>query len=440
MHQQNKIIHQKLHLVALSPAAKLTLVYLILSIIWILLGDWAVYTFVNDNHNLLQKMQSSKGILFVFLSAAILYFLSNKFYNDLKFSNQKNEMLEQSFAALNEAARGGIIDLNLITETATINEKMKFFLPSSSSLVDNFLNRYYDRIHPGDKERVLQEYTDILKSQNDIWKTEYSILAGDNNYYQVVNSIYIIHDKETNRAIQLIGEIQDISKLKTLQAEYYDQQLKHKQRLASSIIKAQENERNRWAEELHDNVSQLLSVANLYLSSIELKQEENISLLVKAKEMVTESQQEIRLLSSSIKPPVFSFMTLSQSLDHLIADIIRVKKIRFHLNNSDLDESVLDDQHKLLIYRVVQEQLNNIIKYAEAAEIKITVSNDDDIVHIRITDDGKGFDTKETQTGLGLRNIQTRLQLHKGQMKIESSPGNGCKLSVSFTAGLTLAY
>jgi len=439
MHQQKKTISQLLRSVTVSAAGKLTLVYLLLSVIWILIGDWAVYNFAGDNHNLLEKMQSFKGLLFVTISAVILYFLSNKFYMDLKLSNQKNEILEQSFAALNEAARSGIIDLNLVTETATINEKMKFFLPSSSSNVHNFINRYYERIHPDDKERVRHEYTDILRSQNDIWKTEYSLLASDNKYYHVVNSIYIVHDKETNQAIQLIGEIQDISRLRTLQANYYDQQLKHKQRLASSIIKAQENERNRWAEELHDNVSQLLSVANLYLSSIQLKQEENISMLYKAKEMVTEAQQEIRLLSASIKPPVFSLMTLSQSLDKLIADIIRVKKISFHIHTSDLDEEELDDQHKLLIYRIVQEQLNNIIKYADAAHIDISVSSNADTIHVRVSDDGKGFDPKEMNTGLGLRNIQTRLQLYKGQMKIESSPGNGCKLIVSFSSELSLA-
>lgn len=439
MHQQNKITIHKLHSVAFSPAAKLTFVYLILSVLWILIGDWAVYKFAGSNHNLLEKMQSFKGLLFVAISAVILYFLSNKFYADLKFSNQKNEMLEQNFAALNEAARGGIIDLDLVTERATMNEKMKFFLPSSSSIVDNFIHRFYERIHPDDKERVMQEFTDILQSQNDTWKTEYSLLASDNKYYDVVSSVYVVHDKQTNQAIQMIGEIQDISRLRTLQASYYDQQLKHKQRLASSIIKAQENERNRWAEELHDNVSQLLSVANLYLSSVQLNQEENISMLLKAKEVVLEAQQEIRLLSSSIKPPVFSLMTLSQSLDKLIADIIRVKKISFHINTSGLDEEELDDQHKLLIYRVVQEQLNNIIKYADAGHIEISVSGNESTVHVRISDDGKGFDPKEMHTGLGLRNIQTRLQLYKGKMKIESSPGNGCRLMVSFSSGLSLA-
>ena len=61
-------------------------------------------------------------------------------------------------------------------------------------------------------------------------------------------------------------------------------------------------------------------------------------------------------------------------------------------------------------------------------------------MYISVFHDGKGFDTKQIQTGLGLRNIQTRLQLYKGHMKIESSPGEGCKLYVSFSAGLTLAY
>lgn len=202
--------------------------------------------------------------------------------------------------------------------------------------------------------------------------------------------------------------------------------------MASTIIKAQENERNRWAQELHDNVSQLLTVVNLYLSNTQVSHEKNIAMISQAKQIVTEAQQEIRMLSATIKPPQFALMTLQQSVEKLIADIIRVKNIMIHLTSNDFHESELKDEQMLMIYRIVQEQLNNILKYAEASQIDITLKTKNDHVYIVIHDNGKGFDKKQVKGGLGFRNIQSRLQLYNGHMDVTTSPGKGCTLAVSF--------
>ena len=231
---------------------------------------------------------------------------------------------------------------------------------------------------------------------------------------------------------RLIGEIQDITQLRNLQADYFNQRLKHKQHLASTIIKAQENERNRWAEELHDNVSQLLTVVNLYLSNTVVTKEKNISMISQAKQIVSEAQQEIRMLSATIKPPQFSLMTLQQSIEKLIADINRVKNTTIQFSSADFNESELKDEQMLMIYRIVQEQLNNILKYAEAKQIDIKLQTINEQVHLSIHDDGIGFDKKQMKAGLGFRNMQSRLQLYNGHMELSSSPGKGCHLSISF--------
>lgn len=86
-----------------------------------------------------------------------------------------------------------------------------------------------------------------------------------------------------------------------------------------------------------------------------------------------------------------------------------------------------------MIYRVVQEQVNNIVKYAEARSVEIKLDNtSSNQVLITVRDDGKGFDPEKVKTGIGLRNIQSRLQVYNGQMVIHSSPGNGCLLEASF--------
>jgi signal transduction histidine kinase len=246
-----------------------------------------------------------------------------------------------------------------------------------------------------------------------------------------MSSLFLIRNQQ-GIIHRLIGEIQDISQLRNLQTEHYTQRLKHKQTLASTIIKAQENERNRWAQELHDNISQILTVINLYLSNTKVKIDNNVTMINEAKKMVNEVQQEIRLLSATMKPPAFSLMTLEESLDRLISNINRIKKLSFRLTAARLDETRLNDEQKLMIYRVVQEQLNNIIKYAEATCVTINLYSGDDVVHIELNDDGKGFDNSKVKTGLGFRNIQSRLLIYNGQMNLQSAPGKGCTLSASF--------
>ncbi len=422
--------HMKLS--AYSPAILITGIYLVLSTAWILWSDALTEKIAHDNSALLIQLQNQKGIAFVFLSGIVLFLISHSLYVRLRHSHKSKTTLEQKFEALNTAARGGMIDYEIETNTAVINEKMRFFLPSDQQSIRNFFELFMERIHKADLTRVRFEYENASKNNQDVWTTEYRLLGTDGVYYSVLSSLFLIRDAETKNVHRLIGEIQDITQLRNLQAEYFNQKLKHKQRLASTIIKAQENERNRWAQELHDNVSQLLTVVNLYLSNTQVSLEKNVAMISQAKQIITEAQQEIRMLSATIKPPQFALMTLQQSVEKLIADIIRVKNITIHLASNDFHENDLKDEQMLMIYRIVQEQLNNILKYAEASQIDITLKTKNDHVYIVIHDNGKGFDKKQVKGGLGFRNIQSRLQLYNGHMDVTTSPGKGCTLAVSF--------
>jgi signal transduction histidine kinase len=81
----------------------------------------------------------------------------------------------------------------------------------------------------------------------------------------------------------------------------------------------------------------------------------------------------------------------------------------------------------------VQEQLNNTIKYAAASQVYIAIVKKDRHLQVTIADDGKGFDTSKKRTGIGITNIISRTELFNGRVKIESAPGRGCRMQVSFT-------
>src|ERR1043165_4509028 len=86
----------------------------------------------------------------------------------------------------------------------------------------------------------------------------------------------------------------------------------------------------------------------------------------------------------------------------------------------------------MTIYRIIQEQTTNILKYADATEIKIELSLKKNLLHLKITDNGKGFDTTIHRRGVGITNMKNRAEIYQGKLEIFSSPGNGCTVTVAF--------
>lgn len=419
----------------ISPSGKLALVYLSVSVLWILVGDSIALRISGQNAEMLDRIQASKGIFFVLASAALIYFLGERFNRNLESSFQHNEKLERKFKALNEAAREGILDYDFQTDSALVNEKMQFFVPCTDQPIPNFWATYRSRIHPEDVGRISEGYRTLLISNRISWQAELRLRGEDNRYYTVIFSSYLIR-QSSGKPVRLIGAVQDVSELRNLQIEHYKQQLKYKRTMTRTIIKAQENERNRWAGELHDNVCQLLSVAKMYLMDMAKFPEHRENLLPETTQLVTDSITEIRQLSASIQSPVFSKMSLAKSVQNLVANINRVSTFEFEWKEEGLVEGVLENEHKLMIYRIIQEQLNNITKYASATKVSVHLRFEGNLVTLEISDNGKGFDPADTKSGVGLRNMQSRLLAYQGTMDIHSAPGQGCRVRAQFATNL----
>ncbi len=419
----------------ISPSGKLALVYLSLSVLWILVGDSIALRISGQNAEMLDRIQASKGIFFVLASAALIYLLGERFNRNLESSVQHNEKLERKFKALNEAAREGIVDYDFYTDSALVNEKMQFFIPCTDQPIPNFWVTYRSRIHPEDVGRISEGYRSLLISNRISWQTELRLRGKDDKYYTVIFSSYLIR-QASGKPSRLIGAVQDVSELRNLQIERYEQQLKYKRAMTRTIIKAQENERSRWAGELHDNVCQLLSVAKMYLMDMAKFPEHRENLLPETTQLVTDSINEIRQLSASIQSPVFSKMSLAKSVENLVANINRVSSFEFDWKEEGLEEGELENEHKLMIYRIIQEQLNNITKYASATKVSVQLRFEGNLVTLEITDNGKGFDPADTKSGVGLRNMQSRLLAYHGTMDIHSAPGRGCRIRAQFATNL----
>ncbi len=415
---------------SLYPPLRLALLYLVVSAIWILISDALVERLAGSNQNYLQQAQHYKGLLFVASCSLLLYYISKKFYTGIKQSLEKSEEALNKYSALSEATKEGIADYNLQTDVAIINAQLKEFLGLQTFEVASFSRFIKQRIHPDDWNRIIYSFRSTIESSHATWQAECRLLWKDGIYHDVIVSGYVMRDKKTDTAMRFICAFQDVSELRNMQAAFYKKQLEQKQSLGITIIKTQEEERNRWALELHDNICQVLTVSKLYLDELAIINPDKR--LAKTREMIDYSLNEIRQLSASLKPPSFDDTSLQEAIEELKATILQVRHFTFAVDDKNLNEHLLNDDHKLMLYRIIQEGLTNITKYAVATSIAIELSNTEKEVAFKITDNGKGFDENKIRTGIGLKNIQNRLNAFNGRIELKTAPGKGCTLAGTF--------
>ncbi|OQP43064.1 hypothetical protein A4H97_13040 [Niastella yeongjuensis] len=225
----------------------------------------------------------------------------------------------------------------------------------------------------------------------------------------------------------------DITEKIQLQNQLVEKEIQRQQEVAKAVIDAQEKERAMLGRELHDNISQMLTTARLYLNCAKDTPALQDDMINRSRNTISEAIEEIRRLSKSMIETFNEAVGLEFSLNDLIDKIRLAQPFTISLYFAVPDEPLLDHKLKMTIFRIVQEQLNNTIKYASATEVQVAIVQKNRQLLITIADDGKGFNTNQKSKGIGITNIISRAELFNGRVKIESSPGKGCRMQVSFT-------
>jgi PAS domain S-box-containing protein len=217
-----------------------------------------------------------------------------------------------------------------------------------------------------------------------------------------------------------------------LEREIEDLRLTAKMRILKATLDGQEKQREEIARELHDNINQVLGSICLLLSLLRTDDATKAEIIATSKESVNYCIEEIRRLSYSLTPPSLNKVSLKESIEHLLSKIIFTKGELVKFETVGLDEKFLTEGLKVTVYRIIQEQMNNIVKYASASDILVRLTQNNHNLTLLIEDNGVGFDVKAKRQGIGLTNITSRAELYNGQAIIESSPGRGCTVLVIF--------
>ena len=219
--------------------------------------------------------------------------------------------------------------------------------------------------------------------------------------------------------------------LKKRQKELADQQIKEHQLKTEIAIQTQEKERNELGRELHDNINQILITGRMYLSMAKTKENTAKDLVEQGYEYVNEAIEEIRKLSHTLVAPSLGDISLREALQNLADDTNLLNHLQVQISvDEKYKEKNIDENKKLMLYRIVQEQLSNIITHARAGKVIISLKTDNNNVILSVTDNGIGFDTTQKSNGIGLKNISNRAEFYSGKMNIVSAPGKGCTLEI----------
>ena len=204
-------------------------------------------------------------------------------------------------------------------------------------------------------------------------------------------------------------------------------------RMTKAIIKTQEDERYEVGGELHDNVCQILAATQMSLGIVRKSATPALApMLQQSVDYIKMALEEIRNLSHRLAPAFFSNSNLKDSFLQLLDNLNADKKWQTALQFSDEVAALnLDRDFQLNMYRILQEQLNNVAKYANAKIVNVKVDIEDDCIVLSIMDDGVGFNADGVIGGIGIANMQRRTQLFAGSFKISSKPGSGCSVNIS---------
>jgi|HubBroStandDraft_1064217.scaffolds.fasta_scaffold95195_1 PAS domain S-box-containing protein len=293
-----------------------------------------------------------------------------------------------------------------------------------------------NHLHPDDKVRILNRLNKILSAGCDAtWEDEYRFQRVDGGYAYVHDRAHIIYDAD-GTACRLVGATQDITvrksaELKLLESEkklVREKLTRHKAMIHAALV-AQEKERAEIGKELHDNLNQILGAAKLYIEMAKTDDENREMCLEKSSGFIVNVIEEIRRISKTLSTPGM-IMGLSESIKILLDDLITVHAIKIEFQEDGIIEEELDEKLQLTIFRIVQEQLNNILKHANATCATINLTKQGNEITLLISDNGNGCDILKEGVGIGIINIKSRAELYSGIVTTVSKPHEGYVLKV----------
>lgn len=211
-----------------------------------------------------------------------------------------------------------------------------------------------------------------------------------------------------------------------------EKDMRFEKELATSQIEMKEQTLNYIGQELHDDLGQKLSVVRLRQNQLIAKMKDSEKEeLVELNELLGECIQDIRDLSKTLITEQVIHFGLIESLEREISKIQKLRLLKIELITQKHDIDIMP-KHGLILFRIIQESINNILKHSKAKNVSIKIEDDHKKLDILISDNGKGFNTNLKKDGSGLKNMELRAKIIHAEFSIQSEPDKGTQTSITY--------
>ncbi|MEP7236293.1 MAG: PAS domain S-box protein [Ferruginibacter sp.] len=373
----------------------------------------------------IMSKESTSDYFWIHTKTSPVYSLEGKLIGIRVLTENINER-KRAEAVLRESEEKfrGIVEQSLVGIYIIQNGKLVYVNPGFEKIFGYSKNKLINKmsfdglVHEDDIGIVSNSYNKRVSKRKT--KQQY-IFRGVRNdgavlYLEVIASMIVYNDEPA-----IIGTLVDIT-----------DRIEEERRINQAVLEAQEKERLQIGMELHDNVKQILAGSGLFLSIAQKKLDDKeavYKIIDDLKKYNTEAIDELRRLSHQLAPLLESDTILDDKINWLIRSLKMEDKLSVSVH-LDKFEQPLANNTQLTFYRILQEQLSNILKYAGASAVEINIHKVGSYILLQVKDNGKGFDTQKKKEGIGLENIRRRAQMLNGKVEIISSPGTGCEVNV----------
>lgn len=229
----------------------------------------------------------------------------------------------------------------------------------------------------------------------------------------------------------LLFHIRDVTRIRAMERQLTEERINQEKYILEAKLQAEEDQRSQIGRDLHDGVGQMLAYMSLLLNMMKEKASYDPEDIDRLRETVAQTLEQVRTLARTLAPPAIRDLGLRDSVVELIDSYGILTRPSFTLKVYPQPEDArINLDKKIVVFRVLQELLNNTFKYANADNISIHLYFTDGSFHMEYKDDGKGFDPETIKKGVGLDSMRSRIAFYKGNIEIRSAPGKGTETNI----------
>ncbi len=407
---------------------KLEISFLIISIIVLVLEILLIFRPAsNYASDIINKLTTAEN------EALSLAAQNSKLFKDLELSTEElramNYALDHTtmFASLDNAGKIKYLSekfrnlLNIKGEV--VGKNIVEFLANGQSDVDRFMSVFKNM-----KSSVW--YDEIEVSQAGQQKTYLDIRLVPVYRFGMRFELFLICSDITKRVLAT----QELNKLNK---EKYEDELKEQKNRSSQILNAQEEERKRIARDMHDGIGQMLTALKFNVEGITVSNgDPNGEKLKEINALAKNIIQEVRTTTFNLTPPELTDYGIVAAIKKMSVKLQNITGHQVMVSADGVQDLRFDPALEINLYRIVQEAVNNALKYSHASIILIKISRSEDMLSIAIIDDGSGFDLNMANkhvagSGKGITNMKERASMINARLFISSEIGTGTKITIN---------